>query len=121
MVGGKPAGGLLADRFGRMRTAWISLALAVPCFLCSDGPVLGLAAVCLFNMTMPLTLWGAARYLRGAKGLAFGLLTFALFLGTLPVLLNLPLPAGGAVSCAAGAACSLPLLALGLRRAVRRC
>lgn len=121
VVGGKAAGGLLADRFGRMRTAWISLALAVPCFLFSEGAVLGLTAVCLFNMTMPLTLWGAARYLRGAGGLAFGLLTFALFLGVLPVLLGVPLPAGGSVPCAAGAACSLPLLVLGLRRAARRC
>ena len=44
VVGGKAAGGLLADRFGRMRTAWISLALAVPCFLFSEGAALGLIA-----------------------------------------------------------------------------
>ena len=53
-------------------------------------------------------------------GLAFGLLTFALFLGSLPVLLLLPQPSG-TLACAAGAVCSLPLLLLGLRLEVGRC
>ena len=120
VAGGKALGGLLADRFGPGKTACLSLALAFPCFLFSGHPVPGLLAVCLFNMTMPLTLWGAARLLPGAKGLAFGLLTFALFLGSLPALLLLPQPSG-TLACAAGAVCSLPLLLLGLRLEVGRC
>lgn len=115
VAGGKAAGGLLADRLGRPRVAAGSLALAAVCFLGCDAPALGLTAVFLFNMTMPLTLWGAGRMLRGAKGFAFGLLTFALFLGTVPVLLGAPMPSGGGLLYAAGAAVSLALLWLGLR------
>lgn len=120
-AGGKAAGGLLADRLGPRRTAALSLGLATACFLMAGRAGPGLAAVCLFNMTMPLTLWGAARRLTGARGLAFGLLTFALFLGVVPSLLGYdPLP-GGPVSAALAALVSLPLLLLGLRRGKGRC
>lgn len=120
-AGGKVAGGLLADRLGPRRTAWLSLVPAAACFLLAGRAGPGLAAVCLFNMTMPLTLWGAARRLPGARGLAFGLLTFALFLGVVPSLLGYdPLP-GGPVSASLAALVSLPLLLLGLRRGKGRC
>lgn len=115
VAGGKAAGGFLADRLGRRQVAAMSLLLAALCFLGSDYPAPGLLAVFFFNMTMPLTLWGAARILRGAKGLAFGLLTFALFLGTLPLLMGAPLAGGSGGLYAAGAAGSLLLLNLGLR------
>ena len=42
-------------------------------------------------MTMPITLWAAARLMPGGKGFAFGLLTFALFLGYIPTALGLTL------------------------------
>lgn len=119
VAGGKAAGGLLADRLGRRRVAVGSLFLATLCFLISDLPGPGLLAVFLFNMTMPLTLWGAARLLRGARGLAFGLLTFALFLGTLPLLLGVPLAAGNGRLYAMGGIGSLLLLSLGLREEER--
>lgn len=115
VAGGKALGGVLADRLGRRRVAVGSLFLAALCFLSSDYPAAGLLAVLFFNMTMPLTLWGAARMLRGARGLAFGLLTFALFLGTLPLLLGVPLATGSGLLYAAGAVGSLLLLNLGLR------
>lgn len=120
-AGGKAAGGLLADRLGSRRTAWLSLVPAAVCFLLAGRAGPGLAAVCLFNMTMPLTLWGAARRLPGARGFAFGLLTFALFLGVVPSLLGYVLLPGGPLSAALAAACSLPLLLLGLRRGEGRC
>lgn len=115
VAGGKAAGGLLADRLGRLRVAAASLGLAAVSFLGSDLPALGLLAVFAFNMTMPLTLWGAGRILRGAKGLAFGLLTFALFLGALPALLGVPTMPGSGGLYAAGAAGSLYLLYTGLK------
>ena len=120
-AGGKAAGGLLADRLGPRRTAWLSLGPAAACFLLAGQAGPGLAAVCLFNMTMPITLWGAARRLRGARGLAFGLLTFALFLGVVPSLLGYDFLPGGPLSSAVSALCSLPLLLLGLRREEERC
>ena len=115
-AGGKAAGGLLADRLGPRRTAWLSLVPAAACFLLAGRAGPGLAAACLFNMTMPITLWGAARRLSGARGLAFGLLTFALFLGVVPSLLGYELLPGGPVPAALAALVSLPLLLLGLRR-----
>ncbi|MCI2057530.1 MAG: hypothetical protein LKJ86_10420 [Oscillibacter sp.] len=81
---GKAAGGYLADAWGFQKTANVSLAAAAVLFFFAEYPVCGLAAIFLFNMTMPLTLYAAARKLPGAKGFAFGLLTFALFLGFLP-------------------------------------
>lgn len=118
---GKAAGGLLGDIFGLQRTALVTLALSALLFLFPAQPVCGLAAVFLFNMTMPLTLWAMARLLPGAKGFSFGLLTLALFLGYLPVFLGLPAPLGGPALYAAGALLSLPLLCFGLRGAKRPC
>lgn len=117
LAAGKAAGGVLADRLGVQKTALFSLAGAAVCFCLGDRPALGLAAVFLFNMTMPLTLWAAARLLPGAKGFSFGLLTFGLFLGFLPVCLGsgaLSLtPRAGATACVL----SLALLLPGLREA----
>ena len=81
-------------------------------------PVWGTAAVLLFNMTMPLTLWAAARLLPQARGFAFGLLTFGLFLGFLPVAFGAP-PLSGK-EAAALAAVSAALMLPALRRAVER-
>ena len=119
VVLGKTAGGILGDRFGKIPTAGVSLSLAALLFLASDQPVLGLTAVFAFNMTMPLTLWAAARLMPGAKGFAFGLLTFALFLGFLPVHLGWSEPLPLRLAYALGALISLPLLRAGLKQAER--
>ena len=66
---------------------------------------------------MPLTLYGAARLLPGAKGFAFGLLTFALFLGFLPVYAGAC--ALQAAQAAALSALSAAALVPALRKAVR--
>ena len=114
VVFGKTAGGFLGDWIGMRRGAAVSLGLAGLLFLASGNPLAGVAAVFLFNMTMPITLWTAARLLPGGKGFAFGTLTFALFLGFLPVYLGWEMPTGGAVY-ALGALCSLVLLWMGLK------
>ena len=64
----------------------------------------------LFNMTMPLTLWAAARALPGARGFSFGLLTFGLFVGCLPSFLGWPNLLTGPWAYAAAALLSLALL-----------
>lgn len=114
LVLGKAAGGFLGDRLGMVRAAILSLGLAAVLFCLSGSPWAGTAAVFLFNMTMPITLWAAARLL--PPGFAFGTLTFALFLGFLPVWLGWPALLTGGTGYAAGALCSLALLALGLKR-----
>ena len=114
---GKAAGGYLADRFGPVKTAVLSLGLSAVLLLCAELPVCGVLAVFLFNMTMPLTLWACARLLPLARGFAFGILTFGLFLGFLPTAFG----AGGlsAQGAALLALASLLSLLPGLGRAVK--
>lgn len=90
LVLGKAAGGVLMDRWGARKISAITLAAAAALYLFSDAPIPGTLAVFLFNMTMPITLWAAAKVTPGCKGFAFGLLTFGLFIGYLPGWLGWP-------------------------------
>lgn len=86
VVFGKTAGGFLADRFGAVRSSWVTLGASAILFLFADHPAAGVAAVFLFNMTMPVTLGALGRMLPGVKGFAFGTLTLALFAGLVPII-----------------------------------
>lgn len=121
LVLGKAAGGFLCDRLGAGRAAALSLALSAALYLFSNAPVWGTLAVFLFNMTMPITLWAAARLMPGGKGFAFGLLTFALFLGYLPTWLGWGTVFSAPWLNAAGAALSALLLWGGLRGERAKC
>ncbi len=90
LVLGKAGGGFLSDWLGPKKATALSLGLAAVFYLLSGIPVCGTIAVFLFNMTMPITLWAAARLMPGGKGFAFGLLTFALFLGYIPTAMGWP-------------------------------
>lgn len=106
VVLGKIAGGFAAARCGSRRTAVITLLLASLCYLWGDVPVAGLLALFFFNMTMPLTLYQLWLRWPGLPGTAFGVLTFGLFLGFLPVSLDWQIPLGGTM----GSLLSLVLL-----------
>lgn len=121
LVLGKTAGGFMMDRLGAQKASAGSLGLAAALYLASALPLPGTLAVFLFNMTMPVTLWAAARAMPGAKGFTFGLLTFALFLGFLPSWLGWPSLLTGPVSYAVIAAASLVLLWFPLRKEAVRC
>ena len=121
LVLGKAAGGFAMDRLGPRRAALWSLGAAALLYLGAALPLPGTAAVFFFNMTMPVTLWAAARALPGAKGFAFGLLTFGLFLGFLPSYLGWPNPLAQPWSCAAASLASLALLRAGLRKEAGAC
>ena len=112
-VFGKAAGGFLSDRFGPRITAVVSLGFAALLFLIPQIPPAGVAAVLLFNMSMPITLWGVAKLFPRAKGFSFGLLTFALFLGFLPIHLGVSAPPFWLFTPLA--AVSLLLLVIGLK------
>lgn len=114
LVLGKAAGGLLLDRFGYLTASLCSLLAAACLLLMPHYLITGLLGVFFFQMTMPVTLWAAAKYCGSAKGFSFGLLTFGLFLGFLPILFGLRLPASGLL-LAAGTLLSLLLLYLGRR------
>ena len=118
---GKAAGGFLMDAVGPRRAAGWSLGLAAALYLLSGAPLPGLLAVFLFNMTMPMTLWAATKLLPGAKGFAFGLLTFALFIGYLPVYLGWPAVFAQSWACAGAAALSLALLWRPMGKEALRC
>ncbi len=112
---GKLLGGFSADKLGEAKTSLITLSLSAALYLFSDNAVCGLLSVLLFNMTMPLTLFAMARMYRGAKGFAFGALTFALFIGYLPSFFGIAItPPSKELLYALEAVLSLALIFLGL-------
>lgn len=121
LVLGKAGGGFLCDRLGAKKATAVSLGLAAALYLLSENPVCGTVAVLLFNMTMPVTLWAAARLMPGGKGFAFGLLTFALFLGFLPTWMGWPSVLTTPLANALAAAVSALILLGGLREERVKC
>lgn len=116
VVFGKTLGGFASDQFGVFKTSLLSLGIASLLFLFPQAPFAGVVAILLFNMTMPITLWAVAKILPGAKGFAFGLLTFGLFLGFLPVYLGVNVSSIASWLFTLISAVSLGLLLIGLRR-----
>ena len=83
---GKCLGGVLIDLIGIRKTAIASIVLALP-FLCFGDQVMivSLFGIMLFSMTMAVTLALLVSVLKKSPGLAFGLTTIGLFLGTAPI------------------------------------
>lgn len=83
---GKALGGILSDLIGIRKTAIISTLLAIP-FLCfgDNIMIISLIGVMFFSMTMAITLGILVSVLKKNPGLAFGLTTIGLFLGTAPI------------------------------------
>ena len=107
---GKYCGGLLGAHFGIGRTALATLTLAAIFYLFGDFPLLGTCAIFLFNMTMPLTLYLLVSQMPHLAGFSFGLLTFGLFLGFLPIYFGIRLPIPSSLSAALGSMISSLLL-----------
>ena len=81
---GKALGGMAGDRFGACRTGVGSLLLSIPLIVFgAANPLLSLAGILLFNMTMPVTLCALVSLMPKNPGFAFGLTTLALLLGTM--------------------------------------
>ena len=83
---GKALGGILSDLFGIRKVAIFSTLTAIP-FLCfgDNVMVISLFGMMLFSMTMSITLAILVSELKESVGLAFGLTTIGLYLGTVPV------------------------------------
>lgn len=105
---GKMAGGFAAALNKNIAIA-LSLILAAVCFVFGSIPVLGILAVFLFNMTMPITLYELVTTFKGMEGGMFGVLTFALFIGFLPTYLQ---AGSGGNSIVASGACIVSLILL---------
>lgn len=83
---GKALGGILCDKIGIRKTAVLSVLGALPFLLFGDNIMLiSLIGVMLFSMTMSITLALVVSILQKTPGLAFGLTTIGLFLGSLPI------------------------------------
>ncbi|MGM9593957.1 MAG: hypothetical protein ACI3U8_06350 [Candidatus Onthomonas sp.] len=110
VVLGKTAGGFACDRIGAKATAVLSLLTAGALFAFgSASPAAGLLGLFLFNMTMPVTLWALAQIMPGCRAFSFGLLTFGLFLGFLPLYLGWESLSGPALGIVALLSCLLLL------------
>ena len=83
---GKALGGILSDAFGIRKIAITSTLLAIP-FLCFGDEIMivSLIGVMFFSMTMSITLGILVSVLKKNPGLAFGITTIGLFLGTAPI------------------------------------
>ncbi len=83
---GKALGGILSDAFGIRKIATVSTILSIPFLLIGENMmIISLIGVMLFSMTMPITLAILVSVLKKTPGLAFGLTTIGLFLGTAPI------------------------------------
>lgn len=83
---GKMLGGILADRFGARNVGIISCLLSLPILLISNNIMwLSLIGIALFSMTMAITLGGLFSVLNNSPGLAFGITTIGLFVGSFPI------------------------------------
>ena len=116
IVFGKAAGGFLAAQFGCLRTAAVSLSAAAVFYLFSGFMPAGAAALFLFNMTMPVTLYLLICKLPHFPGFSFGLLTFGLFLGFLPEYYGLRIGQSSNIIGCVGSVISLLILAAAVFR-----
>ena len=83
---GKALGGILSDSFGIRKVAMISTVMAIPFLIFGDNiMIISLVGVMFFSMTMSITLAILVSVLKKTPGLAFGLTTIGLFLGTAPI------------------------------------
>ena len=83
---GKCLGGIMCDLIGIRKTAILSIVCSLPFLLFGDKIMfISLFGIMLFSMTMAVTLGILVSTLKKTPGLAFGLTTIGLFLGTIPI------------------------------------
>ncbi|MBQ7775404.1 MAG: hypothetical protein IJ379_05730 [Lachnospiraceae bacterium] len=114
VVCGKAAGGFFAAKYGHMQTAVLTLILAGIGYVGLEIAPLGLAALFLFNMTMPMTLYLLICAMPEVPGFSFGLLTFGLFLGFLPEYFGVQLPLSAQALGCMGSIVSMVILVCGI-------
>ncbi len=116
VVLGKIAGGFLAAEIGMKRAVCCSLSAAALCYVLSDVEIFGVLSLFFFNMSMPMTLYLLVREYRRLAGFVFGLLTFGLFLGFLPVYFGAGNPLDGRLTGCLGSVVSLVFLYWSVKR-----
>lgn len=112
VVLGKMTGGIFSARLGMKKIMILSLLLSAVCYWFSDLAIFGIGALFFFNMTMPITLYLLVCKWKTMPGFSFGLLTFGLFLGFLPIYLGWKVPLFGEVIGSMGSLISLAILVI---------
>ena len=108
---GKGMGGLIGDRFGWGTTAAIALGSAALLLAAAPNAALAvMAAACLGQMTMPLTLKAVHDALVARPAFAFGLASAVLLVGTAPGLAGLRILETSLAMAAVALASALPLV-----------
>ncbi len=83
---GKCLGGILIDKIGIRKTSFISMIFSIPFLIFGDNLIyVSLIGVAFFSMSMAITLAILVSILPLKPGLAFGLTTIGLFLGSAPI------------------------------------
>ena len=83
---GKALGGILSDIYGLKKVGIGSCLLSLPFLLLGDNLMfVSLIGVLFFSMTMSITLALLVSVFKQAPGLAFGMTTLGLFLGSVPI------------------------------------
>ena len=83
---GKALGGILTDKIGIRKTAYISMLGALPFLvLGNDNMLVSLIGIMFFSMTMAITLAISVSAFPKTPGFAFGITTVGLALGVLPI------------------------------------
>ena len=112
---GKMLGGVIGDRLGWTKTSVCSLLLAAVLIVFAEKSMAcGLAALVLFNMTMPITLCVTVDLFRNRRGAAFGLTSAMLFFGLIPAFDRTAELLEKISSIVAGTVVSAVLLSVGL-------
>ena len=83
---GKALGGIMIDKIGIRKTAFISTIGALPFLVCGNNlMIVSLVGIMFFSMTMAITLGLIVSVLKKYPGVAFGFTTIGLFLGSFPM------------------------------------
>jgi FSR family fosmidomycin resistance protein-like MFS transporter len=106
---GKSFGGLVADRFGWVESSVVALAISAPMIVFGyRSPLILLAGLVAFQMTMPVTLLAVARLFPTRLATGFGFTCLALIAGALPTMF----PWGNSI-CGRGMLLAWIVLAIG--------
>ena len=83
---GKATGGILIDKINIKTAAIVSTVVALPFIIFgNNNMIISLIGIMFFSMTMPVTLAITVSWLKTNPGIAFGLTTTGLFLGSMPL------------------------------------
>lgn len=83
---GKALGGILVDKIGVKKTSVISILCSVPFLIFGDNIIIvSLIGICLFSMSMSVSLALIISIIPKKPGLAFGVTTIGLFVGAIPI------------------------------------